>query len=194
VVRRRADSRRHSVRTSFVGGVARVERYADSANRGSLGADDIHLLRGADRYTGEAGLVSVSTAAGAPTPSRDDLTLSVPAATSQLCVTATPVAHSVSDRTVNGVTAQSGLPSETIDPTEGMNRIFIVVTAANGTARKYILMVDRASLPLTRHCPQSVSIRRARPGFRSRHPHFARGDNLDDIDRDGNLASVVPDG
>ena len=133
-------------RNVLAGGIARVEWYANSSNLGSVDLDDIRILQGTERDKGNTALASVSTDLGAPVPSDGVWTLSVPARSDAVRVTALPEATVIASMTIDGVAAEPGEASAPIELDEGGNDIPIVVTAENGTTAHHVLHIDRGFL------------------------------------------------
>ncbi|MET0909932.1 MAG: carboxypeptidase regulatory-like domain-containing protein, partial [Ilumatobacteraceae bacterium] len=134
-------------RAPLVGGIARIEYYANSSNYGQAHLDDLRILQGSERDTGDASLSSVDTDAG--TPSVVDATrwrLDVPATVTELRVTATTTSAHTQGLTIAGEATASGEPSAPVVLAEGTTEIPIIVTAENGREVTYILEVERASL------------------------------------------------
>lgn len=109
-------------RSPLVGGVSRIEWYANSANYGSAYIDDIRILQGTDRDRSNAGITSITTDAGEPARSGDTWLLNVAAATTEFRATVTPTAAVVSGITIDGVSAEPGQASAPIALDEGSTR------------------------------------------------------------------------
>jgi hypothetical protein len=133
-------------RSPLVGGIARVEYYANSSNYGTIQVDNLRILQGTSRDKANTALTAVETDAGPALQDGTGWRLDVPAGTQSVRVAAKPVAAVVSAITINGAAAQPGVLSDPIALTEGTNTIQIVVTAENGTSQTHTLTVERAPL------------------------------------------------
>lgn len=133
-------------RNPMPGGIARIEYYANSSNRGAVHVDDLRILQGTERDRGNAELSAVTTDAGPATRTDDGWKLDVPAGTESIRVTAIPEAEVVGGLTIDGAAVEPGVASEPISLAEGTNEIVIAVTAENGTERTHRLVVERGLL------------------------------------------------
>jgi len=133
-------------RNPMPGGIARIEYYANSSNKGTIHVDDLRILQGTERDRGNAGLAAVDSDVGPATRTGDGWKLDVGAGTDSIRVSATPEAEVIGGLTIDGTPVDPGALTDPVDLTEGTNEIEIVVTAENGVERSHRLVVERGLL------------------------------------------------